>query len=90
MGLFAGKREKLGEILIKNGLATKEQVEDALDTQKEIRDTKKIEKTLGAILVERGIITSEDVVGALKEQRAKEGFILKGLIYSIFHSKSPR
>jgi len=41
-------------------------------------------------LYEKGVIDTEDVDQALAEQKRLEGFILKGVIYSIFHSGQTR
>lgn len=90
MWLFRKKKKKFGEILIKKGLATKEDIEDALRIQKEIRETKQIQKQIGAILQERGVIETEDIDNVLAEQRQGENLLLKGLVYSIFHSKQPK
>lgn len=87
MGLFKKNRKKFGEILIERGLATKSDVEEALKVQKEIREAKQTQKKIGAILCEKGVIEMADVENVLEVQRRFEGFILKGLIYSIFHSK---
>ena len=90
MSLFKKKRPKFGEILIEKGLATQKDVEEALKIQKEIWETKQIQKNLGAILNEKGIIDVEDIENVLQEQKRREGLILKGFIYSIFHSGQPK
>lgn len=91
MGWFwKKKRKKLGEILIEKGLASKEEIDDALKIQRELWETKQIQKKIGAILYEKGVIGMEDVDQALAEQKRMEGFILKSLIYSIFHSGQPK
>ena len=88
MGLFRKKnRKKFGEILIEKGLATKDDIEGALKIQKDIREAKQTQKKIGAILHEKGIIDLEDIEDVVEEQKRFEGFLLKGLIYSIFHSK---
>ena len=87
MGLFKRNRKKFGQILIEKSLATKEEIEEALGIQRELDKTKRIQKKIGAILHEKGVIELEDIENTLEEQRRMEGFILKGLIYSIFHSK---
>ena len=87
MGIFKKNRKKFGEILIEKGLDTKSDIEEALKVQKEILGAKQIQKKIGAILCEKGVIEMADVESVLEEQRRFEGFILKGLIYSIFHSK---
>lgn len=90
MGLFKRKRKRFGEILVERGLATKEDIEDALKVQREIRETKQIQKQIGAILHEKGVIELDDIDNVLEEQKNAENFLLKGLIYSIFHSKQPK
>lgn len=90
MGIFKKRRPKFGEILIEKGLATQKDVEDALKIQKEIWETKQVQKNLGTILNEKGIIDVEDVNSVLREQKRREGIILKGFIYSIFHSGQPK
>lgn len=87
MGFFRKKREKFGEILIKRGLATREEIDSALREQEELRETKNIQKQIGAILCERGIIDMPDVEDVLREQKRVDDFILKSLVYWLFHSK---
>ncbi|HEX9564654.1 MAG TPA: ATPase, T2SS/T4P/T4SS family [Gemmatimonadaceae bacterium] len=55
-------KEKLGEILVKNGLVSDEQLAKALDIQ---RGTK---KRIGEVLVEIGLITEHDIALALSKQ----------------------
>lgn len=90
MGLFKKNRPKFGEILIEKGLATQKDVEEALKIQKEVWETRQIQKNIGTILNEKGIIGAEDIESVLEEQKRREGVILKGLIYSIFHSAQPK
>ncbi|OGW83155.1 MAG: hypothetical protein A2987_04365 [Omnitrophica bacterium RIFCSPLOWO2_01_FULL_45_10] len=87
MALFRRDRKKFGEMLIEKGLATKTDIEEALKVQKEIYETKRIQKKIGVILHEKGIIDLDSIDDVLNEQKHFNGFILKGLIYSIFHSK---
>lgn len=88
--MFKKNKQKFGEILIKKGLATREDVEEALKIQKEIWETKQVQKKIGTILSEKGVIDVEDIDYVLEEQKRMENTLLKGLIYSIFHSKQPR
>ena len=90
MSFFKKKRKMFGEILIEKGLATKEDVENALKAQREIWETKRVQKKIGDILNEKGVIELEDIEDVLKEQKKFEGFLLDSLVYSIFHSKQPR
>jgi len=87
MALFKSNRPKLGEILVKKGLATKADIDDALRIQKEVLETKNTHKEIGIILCEKGIINKEVLTGVLEEQKRFNEFILKGLIYSMFHSR---
>lgn len=87
MSLFKRNKKKFGQILIERGLATKEDIEEALRIQRELAETKRVQKKIGVILNEKGIIELADIENTLDEQRRMEGFILKGLVYSIFHSK---
>lgn len=87
MSIFKRDRKKFGEILITKGLATKEEVEEALRIQRELAETKRVQKKIGVILHEKGVIELADIENTLDEQRRMEGFILKGMIYSIFNAK---
>lgn len=91
MGLFGRKeKDRFGEILIAKGLATRKDVEEALKIQKEIREARQVQKAIGTILSEKGVIGPEDIDIVLQEQKKRDGFIIRGLIYSIFHSKQPK
>lgn len=86
MGLFCRKKKMFGEILVEKGLATKEDIDNALKIQKELLETKKVQKHIGAILQEKGVIEFSDIENVLEEQKRMDGFVLKSLIYSVFHS----
>jgi len=58
------KREKIGQILIKNKLITKEELETCLEIQKKQFPDKKI----GRIIVEKGYISEELLFEALRKQ----------------------
>ena len=90
MGLLKKKRPKFGELLIEKGLATQKDVDEALKMQKEIWETKQIQKRIGTILSEKGVIDEADIDNVLAEQRRKDSFLLKGLAYTIFHSRQPK
>jgi type IV-A pilus assembly ATPase PilB len=55
-------KEFFGELLIKKGLITQQQLDDALQEQK------KINLPLGLLLVRKGIITEEQLLSALSEK----------------------
>ncbi|MCG3137890.1 MAG: hypothetical protein HJJLKODD_01745 [Phycisphaerae bacterium] len=55
------KRKKVGEILIERGLITKEQLVQALETQKNTRPR----QLLGEIIVQMGLCTADQIVEAL-------------------------
>ena len=72
--------EKLGDILLKHGVAKKDDISNALFMQERIRSgIAKGEKIkdlkLGEILVKNGIITSADLNSALEEQKRVGGSI---------------
>ena len=90
MGIFKQNRPKFGEILIAKGLATPKDVDEALKFQKEMRETRQVQKNLGTILHEKGLIDLDDIKNVLDEQKRRDGFLLKGLIYSLFHSGMPK
>lgn len=56
-------RQGVGEILIEAGLVTKEQVEEALESQKVGKKLK-----IGELLVKRGLITEEQCLAALAQK----------------------
>lgn len=56
------KKQRIGEILLENGLVTKDQLEEALKTQKRQGGL------LGVILVESGFLKEEDLAFALARQ----------------------
>lgn len=53
---------RIGELLIKNGIITQEQLDEALEQQK------KEKKRLGEILIELGYLSSKDLIWMLSEQ----------------------
>lgn len=58
-------RKKLGEILIEQGLCTRQQIQDALDRQKQTGEL------LGEVLVSEGIVSERDLAGSLCTQFQK-------------------
>ena len=58
------KNEPIGEIFIKSGLVTREQLEQALEKQKIL----KRQESIGDVLVSMGMITDKDRVRCLGEQ----------------------
>jgi type IV pilus assembly protein PilB len=58
------KKKLLGEILVDLGLVTEEQVQQALEKQKQDKSVR-----LGEILVDMGLVTQEDVAKAIWEQK---------------------
>ena len=58
------KKKLLGEILVENGLVTKEQVQQALEKQKQDKSVR-----LGQILVSMGLVNQEDIAKAMWEQK---------------------
>lgn len=66
-------RDRLGEILVKAGLLTREKLETAVIQYKKNAGLKKI----GAILVETGFVSPKNLFAGLKTQ-------VKDIIYSLF------
>jgi hypothetical protein len=65
--------DRLGEILVKTGKLTQENLDHALKLYGKSAGLKK----LGAVLVENGLVTPKDLFGSLKVQ-------VKDIIYSLF------
>ncbi len=63
------KRKKFGEIAIEKGLASRQDINEALRIQKEYDEKHKIHKEIGAILTEKGVFTPDDVKTILEEQK---------------------
>ena len=57
------KREKIGQILVRSGAITQEELERALEIQKSSPETK-----IGQILVQQGYCTKDDVALAYEKQ----------------------
>jgi len=72
-GKGAGKRRRLGDVLIDLGMITLQQLKDALENQKVTGGA------LGAVLVEMGLITEDDIQIALGAQEGMEIVDLDGV-----------
>ncbi|MBI3591846.1 MAG: hypothetical protein HY094_10770 [Candidatus Melainabacteria bacterium] len=62
------KKYLLGEILIKLGVLTEEQLQQALKEQEIIDSQGKEHKPVGQILLEHGFISPNDLIEAIKIQ----------------------
>lgn len=60
--MHSGKKGRLGEILIERGLITEEQLQEALEQQKQSREL------IGQVLIKLGYVHERDVLEALGEQ----------------------
>ncbi|MBU4483099.1 MAG: type II secretion system protein GspE, partial [Actinomycetia bacterium] len=60
------KKEKIGQILLSRDIITKEQLEEALDTQRNTGEK------LGEILIKKGFISDETLVELISFQRGFE------------------
>ena len=69
------KSKKFGEIAVVKGLATENDIQEALRTQKEFDEKDKLHKEIGAILTEKGILTPNDVRTILDEQKGQTGLM---------------
>ncbi len=64
--LYYNKRKPIGQILIDLGVITPEQLEKALDKQKQLKE-KGVKKLLGILLVETGLMTYDVYLKALSK-----------------------
>ena len=60
------KKGLFGEIAIKKGFVTEEQVKMALEVQKEMDAIGEKHKLIGVIMLELGMLTSEQILEILK------------------------
>lgn len=58
-----GGNTKVGDLLVKSGVITPEQLARALEEQRKVPNVK-----LGQVLVQLGFCTSQDVMGAISRQ----------------------
>jgi small-conductance mechanosensitive channel len=63
------KIKRFGEIAVDKGLASEEDIREALRIQKEYAEKHKVHKEIGAILTEKGVLSPEDVKSILEEQK---------------------
>ncbi len=61
-GILGMKSKRLGDILISDGLLTNEQLDQALEQQKQSHER------LGTVLIEHGYITERELIDALRNQ----------------------
>jgi len=60
------KKELFGEIAVKKGYVTNEQVEEALREQKEIEKSSGKHKLIGIVMLELGMIGTTELIDILK------------------------
>jgi mannitol/fructose-specific phosphotransferase system IIA component (Ntr-type) len=65
------KTKRFGEIAIDRGLASEEDVKEALQIQQKYEEKHKVHKEIGAIMTEKGILTPNDVKSILDEQKGQ-------------------
>ncbi|HEX5830004.1 MAG TPA: DUF4388 domain-containing protein, partial [Gemmatimonadaceae bacterium] len=68
---IVNRRDRLGDILVKSGAITKEQLEEAVKAQAKLRDTR-----LGEILVTRGLVTREELDRQIRLQIEEAVYLL--------------
>jgi hypothetical protein len=84
LGIFKKKEKpKFGEIAVRKGYASEDDVTGALEAQKEYLEKHKIHKHIGAILMEKGVLTPDDVKLILEEQKREES--LMAWFYAFFN-----
>lgn len=69
------KARMFGEIAVMRGLASLEDIEDALRLQKEYREKNNTYKEIGQILIEKGVLKATDVKDILEEQKKGTGLL---------------
>lgn len=65
------KKELFGSIAIKKGYVTKEQVEEALKIQKQLKESGEKHKLIGIIMLELGMLGTTELIDILKYIEAK-------------------
>src|SRR5215207_4230384 len=60
---IVNRRDRLGDVLVKGGLITREQLEQAIEAQSKARD-----RRLGDLLVEKGLIAREELHRLIRVQ----------------------
>ena len=73
--LRGNKTKKFGEIAVMKGLASLEDIDDALLVQKEYCKKNNAPKEIGQILIEKGVLKANDVKTILEEQKKGTGLI---------------
>ncbi len=73
--LLKKKAKKFGEIAVMKGLASMEDIEDALRLQKEYCEKNNTPKEIGRILIEKGVLKANDVKTILEEQKKGTGLL---------------
>ena len=67
--IFCSRKQLFGQIAVKKGLASQQDITAALRIQKAYKERQKIHKEIGAILIEKGILTPNNVRDILEEQK---------------------
>ncbi len=67
------KRELFGQIALKKGFLTEEQLEQALERQKQIAAAGEKHKLLGLVMVELNLLSNAQLIEILKYIEAREG-----------------
>jgi len=75
-------KKRIGEILVKKGIATPERIEEALFAQRKQIESGAELKKLGEILEDMGFASKENIKSALDEQKK---FYMHSWLYSVFH-----
>jgi hypothetical protein len=60
------KREPFGQVAIRRGYVSEQQVQDALAHQRELRDRNEKHKLIGLILLEMGALGTTELIDILK------------------------
>ena len=69
------KTKQFGKLAIEHGLASEQDIEEALAIQKDYAENHNTYKEIGVILTEKGVLTPNDVTFLLKKQKKGLGLI---------------
>lgn len=69
------RQEMFGEIAIRMGFVKRDQVDDALDSQKRARGNGQAHKLIGMLLLDSGALTSAQLIEVLREMEKQRATV---------------
>lgn len=67
------RKERFGEVAVGLGLATEEEIRQALERQAQLKQEGRKHKLIGMILLEMGVLSNEQLILALRAMQDEEG-----------------